>query len=388
MPPIPDRMLSTALPPPDSNPVDSDHQETHAEAETAGRPDSDGSSRNLDSPPAEYRKLKFLPPSSCSPLSRGTSAAATSAVHTEDTAHGSSIKYERAAQPRTAALRYLSPAPPPRHPQSKTVETGDLTISHPVTVRTYSGDSRQDLGARISVGDGETAMDKVDLPSVEAFSFDGIMSSIDPEVSGTLDAIAGICASSKYSLSNQYDVHLPPQATTNIDASLGREEEEDQSTSVMGQPNMSTYRYSRAHMASADRISEESEITSQQPTSPIALCTGIVSSRQPRASTPHYAEFSGLPTTHASEVIVESNAVTLRASNERDYPPGAGTSQPGHVDTNEQVRQTSVLDNITSWLSRRDQTGPGGHRAEEIASDVRRKDPSAKDSLKVLLSAK
>jgi len=48
------------------------------------------------------------------------------------------------------------------------------------------------------------------LPPVEAFSFKGIMDEIRHGVSEDLERIAEICARSKYSLSNQYEVHMPP----------------------------------------------------------------------------------------------------------------------------------------------------------------------------------
>lgn len=48
------------------------------------------------------------------------------------------------------------------------------------------------------------------LPPIEAFSFKGIMDEIRHGVAEDLERIAQICARSKYSLSNQYEVHMPP----------------------------------------------------------------------------------------------------------------------------------------------------------------------------------
>lgn len=48
------------------------------------------------------------------------------------------------------------------------------------------------------------------LPPVEAFSFKGIMDEIKHGVAEDLERIAEICARSRYSLSNQYEVHMPP----------------------------------------------------------------------------------------------------------------------------------------------------------------------------------
>jgi hypothetical protein len=46
------------------------------------------------------------------------------------------------------------------------------------------------------------------LPPVEAFTFKGIMEEIKHGVAEDLERIAEICARSKYSLSNQYEVHV------------------------------------------------------------------------------------------------------------------------------------------------------------------------------------
>jgi hypothetical protein len=53
-------------------------------------------------------------------------------------------------------------------------------------------------------------MGKAELPPIEAFSFKGIMDSIHSSVTEDLERIAEICARSRYSLSNQYEVHMPP----------------------------------------------------------------------------------------------------------------------------------------------------------------------------------
>jgi len=53
-------------------------------------------------------------------------------------------------------------------------------------------------------------MTKAELPPVEAFTFKGIMDSIQGNVAEDLERIAEICARSRYSLSNQYEVHMPP----------------------------------------------------------------------------------------------------------------------------------------------------------------------------------
>lgn len=53
----------------------------------------------------------------------------------------------------------------------------------------------------------------VKLPPLEAFSFKNIMADIQQDIGADLDRIAEICARSKYSLSNQYEVHVVPHGS-------------------------------------------------------------------------------------------------------------------------------------------------------------------------------
>lgn len=50
-----------------------------------------------------------------------------------------------------------------------------------------------------------------ELPPVSDFTIDGILSAIQPDIEGTLDAIAEIMGRSRLSLANEYDSHMPPQ---------------------------------------------------------------------------------------------------------------------------------------------------------------------------------
>ena len=85
-------------------------------------------------------------------------------------------------------------------------------------VRTYSGAARPRSQQRdvitVKKEKGLSAMangkTELKLPPVEAFSFKGIMDEIRHGVAEDLERIAEICARSKYSLSNQYEVHMPP----------------------------------------------------------------------------------------------------------------------------------------------------------------------------------
>lgn len=52
------------------------------------------------------------------------------------------------------------------------------------------------------------------LPPLEAFSFKGFLADLqDSELNSNIDGIAEICARSKYSLSNQYEVHMTPHGS-------------------------------------------------------------------------------------------------------------------------------------------------------------------------------
>ncbi len=55
---------------------------------------------------------------------------------------------------------------------------------------------------------------KPQLPPLEAFSFKGIMADLqESDIGADLDRIAEICARSRYSLSNQYEVHVTPHGS-------------------------------------------------------------------------------------------------------------------------------------------------------------------------------
>jgi hypothetical protein len=53
------------------------------------------------------------------------------------------------------------------------------------------------------------------LPSVDAFSFDGILRAIEPDINEAIDGIAEIYARSKLSLADEYGAHLPPLGEIN-----------------------------------------------------------------------------------------------------------------------------------------------------------------------------
>ncbi|KAI0120230.1 hypothetical protein GGR51DRAFT_496913 [Nemania sp. FL0031] len=183
------------------------------------------------------------------------------------TAQGRPIPLSDAnAADRTTALRELSrsqpiarrpytettgpgPAPPPP-PSTAGTTTGTTTgtYSQPVLVRTYSGPiasparaqstSRRDAISGVKgrpkapssnqsrrprrfgvtlirplVSQKQSPGDDVRLPPLEAFSFKSIMADIEHDIGADLDRIADICARSRYSLSNQYEIHVAPHGS-------------------------------------------------------------------------------------------------------------------------------------------------------------------------------
>lgn len=80
--------------------------------------------------------------------------------------------------------------------------------SQPVTVRVNSADASSHLNPAPRIN----RMGKRDeLPPISDFTIDGILSTIQPDIEGTLDAIAEIMGRSRLSLANEYDSHMPPQ---------------------------------------------------------------------------------------------------------------------------------------------------------------------------------
>ena len=140
--------------------------------------------------------------------SANTSTA--SLIETEEAARGEHILDEATVAHRISALRQLNGATRTRHRYAKSTGARNSTFNQPVIVRTYSGTRPQSRVREAPVKREIQTMGKAELPPVEAFSFKGIMDSIHSGVSEDLERIAEICARSRYSLSNQYEVHMPP----------------------------------------------------------------------------------------------------------------------------------------------------------------------------------
>ena len=175
------------------------------------------SPKQAQSVPDSHRRhslpLHFLPPGL---WSANTSSA--SLVESEEAARGEHILDEATVAHRISALRQLNGATRSRHRYAKSTGARSSTFNQPVIVRTYSGAARPRSQQRdvitVKKEKGLSAMAngkmELKLPPVEAFSFKGIMDEIRHGVAEDLERIAEICARSKYSLSNQYEVHMPP----------------------------------------------------------------------------------------------------------------------------------------------------------------------------------
>ncbi|RDA95749.1 hypothetical protein CP533_5070 [Ophiocordyceps camponoti-saundersi (nom. inval.)] len=234
MPPHPHPPSSAPAPPSPTSP----HQPRH-------RP----SSSSTDAFPFSFNRPSRANPSS------------TSLV--PSTAQGRPIPLDDStAENRTSALREINNHYPSRHRYAKSSGAQSSTYSEPVIVRSYrppvtarrlvsstttgpsngsASDARGPAAAAVTrvlpfaaqVGNGTLgnmvrlgvartpatqAQQEARLPPLEAFSFKSFMTNMeasggDSHLNADLDRIAEICARSRYSLSNQYEVHYAPHGS-------------------------------------------------------------------------------------------------------------------------------------------------------------------------------
>ncbi|KAJ2893108.1 uncharacterized protein MKZ38_009008 [Zalerion maritima] len=203
-------------------------------------------------------------PFSFPPLFHNNHTTSTSASLVPSTAQGRPIPLDQeTTSHRTSALRELNSTYPSKHRYAKSTGAQSTTYSQPVIVRTYSGPPsrpasasrggrRSSTASRLkypfssasttqstpvvrNVGPGLLSGSMVRakhlaqgkkrpgrndeqparLPPVDAFSFKSFMAdaSMQQDISTDLDRIAEICARSRYSLSNQYEVHMSPHGS-------------------------------------------------------------------------------------------------------------------------------------------------------------------------------
>ncbi|KAM4056241.1 hypothetical protein HRG_003161 [Hirsutella rhossiliensis] len=225
-------------------------------------PSAVSSSRRPADPSRDAFPFSFNRPSRANPSS-------TSLV--PSTAEGKPIPLDDStAEHRTSALREINNHYPSRHQYVKSSGAQSSTYSEPVIVRSYhppvpgrrlmgtngagcvahgrstsaSGSDAGGPGAFVTrglpfaskVGSAGTGMlgtmaltrankasavhiqQETRLPPVEAFSFKSFMANMEAQgggddINADLDRIAEICARSRYSLSNQYEVHYAPHGS-------------------------------------------------------------------------------------------------------------------------------------------------------------------------------
>jgi hypothetical protein len=158
----------------------------------------------------DHRRRHSLPLQFLSQNLWSANTSTASLIETEEAARGEHILDEATVAHRISALRQLNGANRTRHRYAKSTGARNSTFNQPVIVRTYSGTRPQSRVREAPVKKETQTMGKAELPPVEAFSFKGIMDSIHSSVTDDLERIAEICARSRYSLSNQYEVHMPP----------------------------------------------------------------------------------------------------------------------------------------------------------------------------------
>jgi hypothetical protein len=98
-----------------------------------------------------------------------------------------------------------------RHRPSKSTSSRVSDSSQPVLVRSYTGGDTSRTPSVAPIPRGASSMrNNTPLPPIEAFSFDGILRAVEPDIQGAIDGIAEIYARSRLSLADEYGAHMPP----------------------------------------------------------------------------------------------------------------------------------------------------------------------------------
>jgi hypothetical protein len=179
------------------------------------RPGFEGESAPRNPPdldPADSRRHSLPALNFFRPAQRSINVSTASLAESEHAAWGSLSRDHTRLDHRTTDLRLMTGRDLPRQSRRPPSSIGSRASVQPVIVRAYSqaARARSESRHRLPIIFDEGRMDRAGLPPLEAFNFQAIMRSIEPEVAGTLDAIADICANNRYSLANQYEVHMPP----------------------------------------------------------------------------------------------------------------------------------------------------------------------------------
>lgn len=212
-------------------------------------------------PSSRFTSSARLPPLSQANTPSASLVSSTAQGHpiplsdTNTADHTTTLRELSRSQP-TTRHRYSKSSGPPPSTAGTAPGTTTGTYSQPILVRTYSGpisppasarstsrreavpsvesrpSARASGGGRRHHGFGVTLIrpligrkpspaDDAKLPRLEAFSFKNIMAEIEQDIGADLDRIADICARSRYSLSNQYEIHVAPHGSGASFAQVG-----------------------------------------------------------------------------------------------------------------------------------------------------------------------
>ncbi|KAI9676363.1 MAG: hypothetical protein M1817_000520 [Caeruleum heppii] len=301
---------------------------------------------------------------SINPTTAPPSIAAPEGTATGETTTSTPTDDRRAAH-HAAAIRQLhgtSSRTSHRHASSTTDPSRRSPSTQPVLVRTYSKASssaakgnkgnetreRQSAGNVPNVSTVKSSSQKdAKLPPVEAFSFKNIMDTVEPEIKGTLDVIAGVCAKSRYSLAGQYEVHLPPhqQRIGQMDGvGMDQETEEEErgptnhlaGAGVESRRGETQPRITLNEAPTEDREGKRNEVSRQHQDSPRpsetitpAAVTVPSPSTEPRPSTTSAAQST---------------------SDQASYHPPEDPSSPPSATKNPPSWSTTIYHTATSWI--------------------------------------
>jgi hypothetical protein len=246
-------------------------------------------------------------------------------------------------------------------------------------------------------------MGKAELPPVEAFSFKGIMESIQSGVAEDLERIAEICARSRYSLSNQYEVHMPPHgdgdpfllhttggAVQTGGPTLEAIASDDEQPGINGRPSRGGRRRTKSMaygtletIYSSSKSSEEDK-TKKKPAKVLAeevrgraikkatVEPDVVHGNAPTSDIPSNvsprSRHPGSQSTSFASRLIESTHGTGGGATSRFLSPAALVSEPARPQTSVAQQDLSTLEDSSTIAS---PTMPDLTRHESMASTLR-----------------
>lgn len=214
----------------------------------------------------------------------------------------------------------------------------------PVLVRSYTNSTPPDDPLRktkMRTHRRSRVDDKAcELPPLERFSFQDILASIDPDVKGSIDAIAEICGRSRMSLADQYGSHLPPQGelTSLLDQSdtqgphPGHLVLQDESFSHSQLPRNPNQDHDRRNSASLGLVGNLHPRRSVTLSAPVVTTSNVNSRSVPNSSYESIGATSASADPHST--ILPQVLSWLRRSSASFAAGGHDGSQPADLDYN------------------------------------------------------